>query len=704
MKRHFKFALAMVSALAVLSLAGASFAKQTPPAPEKMKTLTFPGYKEGVLKNGMELVVVEHREQPLVTIYLVFKAGDALDPKGKESLASFTIDQLNKGTTSKSALELAEWIESVGGSVGTMSDTDYSAINISILSEYVDVAYQYLQDIVLNPTFPEDELETLRERIKTSLELELSQPSSMADRHFGEAVYGDHPYGKNPTVESVKAITRDDVVAFYKKNFVANNMILSVVGDAKWGDVKKAAEKYFGALQPGAPETVALAAPPELPKTKVLLYHRPGAVQSEVRIGHIGIKANNPDWPAVTVGNRILGGGSDARLFMNLREEKGWTYGAYSSFAREKDFGYFSARAAVRTEVTDSAVTEFIKEIDRIKSEPVPQEDLDNAKAYLVGSFPLQIETPEQIAGRIVQYKVLGLGKKELETYRDRIAAVTVADITRVMGQYVKPGQSYVVVVGDAIAVHDKLAAIAPVELFDIAGASVSYASLAVQPVDYAYDASGVGGMKATYALNVQTMALGDLNVGVERKKNEAGDEIIHVSTNLAGMISLSEQMAFRAADLSPVSFTRKFEAMGQSMGADLQFAGMTCSGKVTSRESGEMKEVKVDLVKGTILDGAIEYAAASLPLAVNTTYRFPAVDSQSGGLQNIDVSVVEEVEVKTAAGSYQTYKIKVKRAEGESFMYLAKDVPHIMIKQEVPAQAMTIELKQVSFASKPKK
>ncbi len=701
MKRKFKFVLAVVSALAVLSLAAAPYAKDAPPPPEKMKKLAFPGYKEGVLKNGMQILVVEHHEQPIVTIYLVFKAGDALDPKGKESLASFTIDQLNKGTKSRSALQLAEWIESVGGSVGGFSDSEYSAINISILSEYIGVAYEYLQDVVLNPTFPDDELEILRERVKTSLELELSQPSAMADRHFDEVVYGDHPYGKNATVEAVTAITRDDIVAFYQKNYVANNMILGVIGDAKWSDVKKAAEKYFGGLQPGAPDVVALTAPPELPKTKILLYHRPGAVQSEIRIGHIGLKADNPDWPVATVGNRVLGGGSDARLFMNLREDKGWTYGAYSSFSREKDYGNFQARAAVRTEVTDSSVTEFMKEIERIKSEPVPQEDLDNAKAYLVGNFPLQIETPEQIAGKIVQYKVLGLGKKEMETYRDKVAAVTVADISRVMGERVHPDRSYIVVVGDALAVHDKLAAIAPVELFDIAGAPLSYATLAVQPVEYAYDSSKLGNMKATYSLVVQTMSLGDLNVTLERKKGEGGADIIEVSSNIAGMIKLDENFAFRASDLFPVSYKRSFEAMGRSMNADLAFTETTCSGKVQSMDSAEAKDVTIDLVKGTILDGAVEYAVGSLPLGVNTSYRFPVVDSQSGGLQNVDVQVMEEVEVKTPAGNYTTYKVKVKRADGEAFIYLGKDAPHILVKQEIPAQALTMELKQFSQAPK---
>jgi predicted Zn-dependent peptidase len=696
MKRHFGKVLAVLLAVAVLGLSAAAFAKETPPPPDKIKKLTFPGYKEFVLKNGMEVLVVEHHEQPMVSLYFVFKTGSALDPKGKESLSSFTIDQINKGTKTKTALQLAEWIESVGGSVGAFSQAEFSAITVSILSEYIDVAYEYLQDVVMNPTFPEEELEIIRERTKTGLELELSQPSAMAQRHFDEVVYGAHPYGKKATVESVTSITRDEMVAFYQKNCVANNVLVGVVGDVKTGDVTKAIEKYFGGMQPGTLDQVVYPEPPKLDKTKILLYHRPGAVQTEVYIGHLGMKANNPDWPAVRVGNRILGGGSDARLFMNIREDKGWTYGAYSSFSRERDYGYFQAHAAVRTEVTDSAVTEFMKEIKRIKTEPVSEADLTNAKNYLVGNFPIQIETPDQIAGQIVEYKMLGLGKKDLETYRDKTAAVTVADVTAAMDKYLQPENTYIVLVGDAMAVKDKVSAIADVELYDIAGAPLSFAALAVTPVEYQYDTSKLGGFKGTYALNVQTMAIGDMIVTIERK-NEGGEEVIQVATTLSGMVSLNEEMAFHAADLSPISYKRTMQLGPRSMGAELAFTDTKCSGKVTSMESPEPKDVNVDLVKGTILDSSVEYAVSSLPLAVATTYRFPAVDTQSGGLSNVDVEVLEEVEVKTPAGSFMTYKIKVKRSDGEAFLYLGKDAPHFLVRQEVPAQQMTIELKAMS-------
>lgn len=696
MKRKITSVLVAIAVIVMAVAAVAAPATQDPPPPDKMKKLEFPEFKEFTLENGVEFLVVEHREQPVVTIYFIFKAGDGLDPQGKESLASFTADQLNKGTTTKSALELAEWIESVGGNAGGFSDTEYSAITVTLLSDYIDVAYEYLQDIIMNPTFPEDELETMRKRVKTALELELSQPNAMGRRHFTDLVYGTHPYGKQSTVESVEAITRDDMVAFYEKNYVANNVFVGVVGDVKWKDVRKAGEKYFGDLKPGQPDQIVMADAPAIDKTQVFLYHRPGAVQTEIFIGHLGLKANNPDWPAVTVANRILGGGSDARLFDILREQHGWTYGAYSSFSRERDYGTFMARAAVRTEVTDSAVVEFMTQIERIKTEPVTAEDLKNAKDYLIGNFPIQIETPNQIAGRVTQYKLLGLGQEELETYRDNMAAVEIADVSRVMDQYLHPGNANIVLIGDALEIHDKVSAIAPVALFDIAGEPLSYGSLAVAPAEYEYDTSVLGNVTAVYALNVQSMALGDMSVSLE-KKGEGDEETFEVSTSLAGMVNLDETMVVRAADLSPVSYVRKFQMGPRSMDAELAFTEGSCSGTVQSMEADEPKNVTFNLVEGAILDGSVEFALGCLPLEVAATYRFPVVDSQSGSLQNIDVEVLEEIDVETPAGNFATFKVKVKRPDGEAFMYLGKESPHTVIKQEIPAQMMTMELKSLT-------
>ncbi|MDH5627300.1 MAG: insulinase family protein, partial [Candidatus Krumholzibacteria bacterium] len=468
----------MIGALLVLMVAGlhasALAAKQEPPAPEPMKKMSFPAYSEMKLKNGLEVVVVEHHEQPVASLWLAFRAGSTLDPEGKSSLASFTGTLLNKGTRSRDSKALAEWIESVGGSVNVNVDEDDTVIAISLLSEYLPTAYEYLADIVLNPTFPEDELSEERKRAITGIEFEKSDPNAMADRHFHGVVYGKHPYAIRPTTDTVEDVSREDVVAFHARNYVPNNALLFVVGDVKDKQVKKDAEKYFGSWKAGTPDKPQYAAPPERTAKNISLYHRPGSVQTNVYIGHLGLKPTDPDWPAVTVANRVLGGGASGRLFMNIREDKGWTYGAYSNWTKPLDAGYFRATANVRTEVTDSSLTEMLAEITRIVDQPVDADELESAKSYLVGNFPTTIETPSQIAAQIGQVKLLGLDKSYLENYRKYIATVTAADAQAAMQKHLHPDRLAVVLVGDATEIKDKVEPIASVALYDIEGNAIS--------------------------------------------------------------------------------------------------------------------------------------------------------------------------------------------------------------------------------------
>ncbi len=684
-------------AVVLLVFTALPLAKEQPPKPEKMKKLSFPKYNEFTTKNEIECVVIEHHEQPLVTVAVVVKAGGVLDPWEKISLSGFTSELLNKGTKSRNADELAVWIESVGGQVGLFSGDDYAYVSVSVLTEYLDTAYEYLADIIMNPVFPEDELEIHRKRIKTALEFELSQPNSMAVRHFNEVVYGDHPYAKAPTTETVEALTREDIVAFHKKNYVANNALIAVVGDVKSKQVKKDVQKYFGSWEQGEPEAIVYTSPPERTSAQIYLYHRPGAVQTNYRVGHLGLRPKESDWPAVIVTNRLFGGGADARLFANLREDKGWTYGAYSSFSRDPDIGTFETYAAVGTGVTDSALVELMKELDRLKSEPVTEEELQNAKNYLIGNFPNTIETPDQIAGQVIQTRLLGLGKKHLETYRDQLAKVTVDDISLAVQKYLHPDKVAIILVGDATEIMEKVEKelATDVALFDIEGQPLSPEALAVEAVSYEYDTSPLKDMKATYSLSMQTMSLGNMSVDLQ-KKGDGSNEVIEVSTKMAGMISLDETMVVNASNLAPVSYKSNMIMGPRTMMADLQFEGGSGSGSIKGIEDAEPKTVSIKMVGGTLLDGAVELAISVLPIEVEQTYRFPIVDTGSGNLQNLDIEIMEEVTVEVEAGSFDTFKLKVKRSEGEQIVYCTKEVPRIIVKREIPAQAVNIELKEL--------
>jgi len=683
-----------VTLLAVALLAmfvGVPLAKEDPPEPEKMKKLSFPKWKEFKSKNGIEVVVVEHNEQPVVTIYFVIKAGSTLDPEGALSLAMYTSTLLNKGTKDKDSDQLAEWIESYGGDYNAGSGDDFTFVSVSILSEYLDVAYEFLADVVLNPTFPEDELEEERKRVITALEFELSDPNAMADRHFKSVVYGHHPYANAPTVETVEAITREQIVAFHAKNYVANNSVLFVVGDVKTGDVKDAVKKHFGDWKQGEPDQVTFPEPPERTAKNISLYHRPGSVQTNLYLGHLGLSPTNPDWAKVTVANKVLGGGATGRLFLNIREDKGWTYGAYSTFTKPVDVGYFRATANVRTEVTDSALVEMVGEFQRLVDEPVSPEELADAKSYLIGNFPTTIETPNQIAGQISQVKLLGLGKKYLEGYRKEIAKVEVPDVQTAAQTYLHPDRMALVMVGDANEVLDKVEPIAAVALYDIEGNEMTRDELAIQPSDYDFDTSLIKDFEASYAVIVQEMNLGDLTVTVKRE-----GEMFATTSEIAGMISMNEKMTVGAGNLEPMGYEFSMMAGPQQIMVNYTVEGGVAKGKIEGMPEGP-KDVDLELVGGTLFDGAIDLAIATLPLEVGKSFKFPVIDAQGGALQSVTIEVLGEEELMVPAGSFAVFKVKVKQADGDIVMYCRKDAPHNMVKQEMPAQGLSIELKSHS-------
>lgn len=689
----FKNVLGVAMAAVLLVCTTAATAKEQPPAPEPMKKLSFPKFKEFNLKNGLDVTVVEHHEQPVVTLWLAVRAGKSLDPDGKVSVADFTADLLNKGTKDKNSDELAEWIESVGGQFNANASEDFTVCTVTVLSEYLDTAYEYLADVMMNSTFPEAELENSRKRMRTALEFELSDPNAMADRHFMEVVYGHHPYAKHATPETVDAVTRDDIMAYYQRDFVPNNALMFVVGDVKEGDVKKAVKKYFGDWKKGEPDKVSYPDPPERTAKNISLYHRPGSVQSNLYVGELGLRPDNPDWPKVTVANRILGGGATGRLFMDLREDKGWTYGAYSTFTKDVDVGYFRATANVRTEVTDSALTEMLTLLDDMVEKPVSEKELDDAKSYLIGNFPTTIETPNQIAAQIGRVKMLGLDESYLENYRKELAEVSVADVQEAMKKYLKPDRLAMIVVGDANEIKDKIEPIASVKLYDIEGNEMSLDELSVQGTDFDYDTSELKDWTVTYGVKVQdAIDLGTLNVEFKRD----GDSFTATS-NMDGMLKLSESARFGAEAFQPEGYHFEMNAMGNVVKAEYTFDGNKAKGTVEGGPDGT-KEYDVDLVNGSFLAGTLEYVLATLPLDKTKSYKFPVFDAQSGSLQNYKVDVVGEEDVLVPAGTYSTYKVMVKRSEGDLVLFCTKDSPHMVVKQEIPAQQLKMELKSVTM------
>jgi zinc protease len=419
----------------------------------------------------MSLLVVESHTLPLVSAELYVRSGAAADPADRSGTASMMAAMLDKGTPTRNAVQIAETVEGVGGTLGAGADQDNLTLAVSVLSDQLPLAFELLSDLALRPTFPESEIQTVRGQMVAGLRAAQGQPGTLAARMFEQVVYGaSHPYGRRATAASVQAITRDDLLAWHRRHFVPGNALLVVSGDITPARAEEMARRHFGAWTGGAAPADEFPTSPTPGATAVSLIHRPGSVQSTLYVGHTGLTPDNPDYFAVQVLNMVLGASGDSRLEKVLRGEHGWTYGARSGYQRLLGGGDFRASTEVRTAVTDSALAETLVQLRRIRDEPVPQAELEQAKSSLVASFPNTMETASQAASRLAGTRLLGLPAEHLTQYAQRVAAVTAADVQRVARQYLHPDRAAIIVVGDAAQVLERLRAIAPVSVFDVEG------------------------------------------------------------------------------------------------------------------------------------------------------------------------------------------------------------------------------------------
>lgn len=466
-------------ALLALGAALPAAAQQPPPAPLASRPVQFPAFTESQLPNGMRLLVVQNRALPLVSLDLYVRSGAAADPQDKLGVAQMTAALLDKGTATRNAVQIAETVEGVGGSMGAFSGVDNLTVSVGVLSDQLPLAFELLSDVVLNPTFPEQELETSRAQQIAGLRASLGQPGTLASRMFDQQVYGaGHPYGRQRTPQSVAALTRDDVVAYHRTHVVPSNAMLVVAGDVTPEQAQAMARRYFGSWSGGPAPEDRFGTPPARERAEIFLVHRPGSVQSSIYVGHPGLQADNPDYYAAQVLNMVLGLSGDSRLEEILRGQHGWTYGARSRYNRLLGGGTYLASTDVRVAVTDSALAELMVQLRRIRDEAVPQAELDRAKSYLTASFPGTVETPGQAAASLAATRLLGLPAEHLTSYPERIAAVTVADVQRVARQYLHPDRAVIVVVGDATQILERLRPLAPVSVFSVEGAPIDPATL----------------------------------------------------------------------------------------------------------------------------------------------------------------------------------------------------------------------------------
>ncbi len=446
--------------------------RREPPAPLAPRPLNLPSPEETTLANGLRVIFVENTRLPFVTYRLSFPTGDAHDPPALPGLTDVLTGMLNEGTTTRTSRQIADAVARIGATLGAGAGSDNTTVAASALAGFNDEILELMADITLRPSFPEDELELTKQNALQNLIAQRGQPSFLANERLARVIYGEHPYSVvSATPESITAMTRDDLINFHRRMFTPNNAVLVVGGDIKREAALARIEDLFGAWQPGEVAESNFPAPPARQGRTLYLVDRPGSAQSNIVIANPAIKRTDPDYFPMLVMHTILGANASSRIFMNLREDKGYTYGAYTSLDARRTAGTFRATAEVRTPVTGESLKEFFYELERIRDEVVTEKELRDAQSYLTGIFPIRLETLDGLIDQLIQIKMHNLPEDYLQTYRERVSAVTREEVQRVARLYVTPGSAVIVIVGDANALRDEVKDYADeIEMYDSAG------------------------------------------------------------------------------------------------------------------------------------------------------------------------------------------------------------------------------------------
>lgn len=671
--------LLLLLALAPFAPGAAQDYPTSPPPAGPLTPAPFPPFREFTLANGVRVIVVENSRLPILSLTLSFNAGRVADPAGKEGLASMAADLLTKGAGTRDAEAVAAAIEQVGGSLAASAGADFLQVTAGVLSAHAELAFGLVADAVIRPTFAPPEIELVRTQTLSALTLEQSQPGAVASRQIGRLLYGEHPYARLPTPASVRTITRDDLVRFQRQRLRPGGALLVVAGDISVARVRQLATRALaGWTGPPVPLPAAVR-PPARASREIHLVHRPGAVQSNIVVGNLALTANDPHRYAALVANRVLGGGADSRLFMILREQKGWTYGAYSSYSDRKDIGSFSATAEVRTEVTDSALVELLTQLERMGTEMVPDDELEAARGAIVGSYPLSVQTADQVADAVAEARLYGLPSDYVQTYRVRVGQVTAEQVQAVSQATIRPREAAIVVVGDAVKVLEPLQAIGPVVLLDVEGRPITVASLTPAADLLPLDLGALVPHRDSFAIRVQGTPVGFMRGSLEH--TEQGFRYTE-ETRIGPMVEQSTTVDISATG-AMVRVRQSGRVQGEPTSIEADYDGDRVTGQARTLTPEGPKAVTIDTVipPGTVDDNAIQMLLPALPWSEGASWTIGVFSAGQNEYQVRTLAVRGTESVELPGGPVETWRAEWSGAPQTVAFWVTRTAPHRLVK-----------------------
>ncbi len=674
---------AFAAALVAAALAAPTAAQQfptTPPPPMPLEPAQFPPFAETILENGLRIIVVANNKQPVLSLTLAVPGGSFYDPAGKSGTAEMVAGLLTKGAGNRTAEQIAAAIEGVGGSIVAGAGADFLSVSTSVLTNDRRLAFELLADAALRPTFPQEEVELLRTQTLSALALAKSQPDAIAARTFAKGLFGDHPYGASSDESSVRSITREDLQLFHRQRMRPNQAVLVVAGAIDTTEARQLGEASFaawGGVAAGAPPTRPA---PQRMQREILLVHRPGSVQSNIIVGNTTWMATDPRGYALTIANQILGGASDSRLFMILREEKGWTYGSYSSVTRRRGLGNFSATAEVRTEVTDSALVELLAQVRRVGNEPMPVEEFERQKQTLVGRFPLQVETAGQVASQVSNARLLGLANDYVQTYRQRLAAVTAEQAQGAARVGMRADAALIVVVGDATKIAEPLRAIGPVTMMDVDGRPIAASDLEVKAAALDIDRDRMAAYSDSFVVLVQGNPFGYQTSSLERD----GDGWVYREQSQLATVIQQSTTVHMTSDLLMIAASQSGRFQGQELRLDVRYMDGKASGTGTTPGPQGMQPVNysgVDAPSGTVDDNVIQGLMPFLRWAPGAQITIQVLASGKGTIEQRTYRVAGEETLTLPIGTVETYRVSSSGGEQPGTYWIEKAAPHRLMK-----------------------
>ncbi len=470
--------LAAMAQEPAVSFRGMTRYNRAPVSNEVLK-VKLPRPVDRQLSNGIKLLVLESHRAPTVTLTISIPTSPLRDPAGLPGVAEATASLLMMGTTTRNARQISETLADLGATVSFSAGggggggrggrggggEGTGTITVSALSENFTSALAVMSDVLLHPSFPPDEFEKWKTRQRSAIEQARTSPTGLGSEMMMKVLYpADARQFTRITAEALSKLTRENLIEHYKKYYVPSGDLAGIVGDITPKDAVAALDKALGTWKGGPVPEVTMPVSPPIAEKKVYLVSRPGSVQTDIVLANRAIDRTNPDYIPCLVMNQVLGSGPAARLFRIIREEKGYTYGVSSSFTASRYLQHFSSSMLVRTEVTEPALADLLKEFKEIRDVPVPKEELEGAKRTLVASFALGLENPAGVLQRWMQQREFSLPPDYWDTYTEKIAAVTAEDVARVARKYVPYDNVQIIAVGDGAKIRDLLKKFGPVE------------------------------------------------------------------------------------------------------------------------------------------------------------------------------------------------------------------------------------------------